>query len=225
MIPLEIFAQVGRPVSGDTPLNFQCQQCGACCRNRMENPILLTGYDLYRLARALGMRSTMELIENGFVQIVADSYGLPVCVLSATPDGSCCFLDGNRCAVHENRPAVCALYPLGRIYDAEEGRYTYVQPRGNRCAGSGKGCTMAAMQWLAEVREEEQLHAACEQAYAEAAKAFFEITSDHYLERAFYRTIWAIYGGFNPKKDFMPQLEENMRGLRPLLKKAVRKSR
>ena len=31
--------------------------------------------------------------------------------------------------------------------------------------------------------------------------------------------------GFDPKKDFLPQLEENMAGLRSLLRKAIKKSR
>ena len=84
---------------------------------------------------------------------------------------------------------------------------------------------MAAMQWLDGMKEEEQLYAACEQAYAEVVRSFLEITDEHYLERAFYRTIWALLGGFSPQKEFLPQLEENMRGLRPLLKKAVKKSR
>ena len=84
---------------------------------------------------------------------------------------------------------------------------------------------MAAMQWLDGTKEDEQLYAACEQAYAEVVKFFLEITNDHYLERAFSRTIWALFGEFNPRKPFLPQLEENIRGLRPLLKKAVRKSR
>lgn len=225
MIPNEVFDQVGTPVTALTKIAFECQRCGDCCRNRFAAPIILTGYDMYKLAGALGMRSTMKLIETRIVSVIPNSYGLPICVLSVTPEGSCCLLDGNDCAVHDVKPAVCALYPLGRVYDEEEGRYTYVQPQDNCCVGSSKGCTMAALQWLEGAKEKERLYAACEQAYAEVAKAFLEITSDHYLERAFYRTTWALFGGFNPKKDFLPQLEENLCGLRPLLKKAIRKSR
>ena len=225
MIPNGVFDQVGTPVTALTQINFQCQRCGECCRDRTSAPINLTGYDMYRLAGILGMRSTMDLLESRIVSVIPNSFGLPICVLSVTPEGACCLLDGNDCAVQDAKPAVCALYPLGRIYDAEEGRYTYVQPQGNRCAGSGKGCAMTTVQWLEGLKEDEPFHAACEQAYAEAAKSFLEITNENYLERAFHRTVWALFGGFSPRKSFLPQLEENMRGLRPLLKKAIKKCR
>lgn len=225
MIPNEVFDQVGAPVTALTQIAFECQRCGCCCSNRFGAPIILNGFDMYRLARTLGMRSTMALLETRIVSVSQGAYGLPICVLSATPEGGCCLLNGNDCAVQDAKPAVCALYPLGRIYDAEEGRYTYVQPQGNRCAGSGKGCAMTTVQWLEGLKEDEPFHAACEQAYAEAAKSFLEITNENYLERAFHRTVWALFGGFSPRKSFLPQLEENMGGLRPLLKKAIKKCR
>lgn len=223
MIPSGILSQVGAPITALTQITFQCQRCGDCCRTRFTAPIILTGYDMYKLAGALGMRSTMDLLETRIVSVSQIAYSLPICVLSVTPEGACCLLDGSDCAVQDAKPAVCALYPLGRIYD-EEGCFTYVQPHSNCCTGSAKGRTMAAVQWLEGLKEDEPFHAACEQAYAEVAKAFLEITHQSYLEKAFYRTVWALFGGFNPKKDFLPQLEENLRGLRPLLKKAIKKS-
>lgn len=225
MIPNEVFDQVCAPVTALTQIAFECQRCGCCCSNRFGAPIILTGFDMYRLARTLGMRSTMDLLEARIVSVSQGAYGLPICVLSVTPEGACCLLNGSDCAVHDAKPAVCAMYPLGRIYDAEEGRYTYVQPQGNHCAGSGKGHSMDAMRWLEGMKEEERFYAAYEQAYAEALKSFLEITNEHYLERAFYRAVWALFGGFSPRKEFLPQLTENMRGLRSLLKKAIKKSR
>ena len=225
MIPSETLSQFGTPITALTQISFQCQHCGECCRNRAGSPIALTGYDMYRLAGALGMRSTMDLLEAHIVSVMPNSYRLPICVLSVTPEGACCLLDGNDCAVHNVNPAVCTLYPLGRVYDAEEGCYAYIQPHGNCCQGTSKGRAVAAVHWIEGMKKTADLYAACEQAYAEVAKAFLEITSNHYLERTFYRTTWALFGGFNPKKDFLPQLEENLCGLRPLLKKAIRKSR
>lgn len=225
MIPGEIMSQVGIPVTALTRINFQCQRCGVCCRARISAPIILTGYDMYKLAGALGMRSTMDFLETRIVSVSQSADGLPICVLSVTSEGACCLLDGRDCAVHEAKPAVCALYPMGRVYDAEEGRYTYVQPHGNYCKGSSQGHAMAALQWLSDVKGEEPFYAACEQAYAEAAESFLDITHRRYLERAYYRTVWALFCGFDPHKDFLPQLEENMACLRPLLKKAIKKSR
>lgn len=43
--------------------HFECEMCGRCCRNRQE-PILITGADLYRIAHPFwlqGKRSISEL--------------------------------------------------------------------------------------------------------------------------------------------------------------------
>lgn len=225
MIPSEVLSQVGTPITVDTQISFLCHRCGDCCRDRLDNPICLTGYDMYRLAGALGMRSTIELIEMRIVFVQPNRYGLPVCALSVTPEGACCLLDGNYCAVHEVKPAVCEMYPLGRLYDAAEGAYTYIHPHGNSCIGSGNGDKKPAMQWLTSVEKDAVFHAAYETAYVETAEAFLNITHTRYLRKAYYRTIWALFCGFDPHKDFFLQLEENMRGLRPLLEKAIKKSR
>ena len=152
MIPNEILNQAGTPITENTPIAFQCQHCGACCRSRLGNPIVLTGYDMYRLAGALGMRSTLNLLKSRIVSVIPNDYGMPVCVLSVTPEGACCLLGGNLCLVHDVKPLVCAMYPLGRIYDATEGTYTYIQPYGNTCAGSGRGTIIAAAQWLSVLK-------------------------------------------------------------------------
>ena len=180
---------------------------------------------MYRLAGVLGMRSTLNLIQSRIASVIPNSYGLPVCVLSVTSEGTCCLLDGNQCLVHEDKPAVCAMYPLGRIYDASTGKYTYIHPYGNTCIGSEKGTIMAAAQWLSGAEKEEVFHASCEQAYTEVLVASVKITNDHYAERVYARTVWALFCGFDPQKSFLPQLEENMACLRPLLRKAIKKSR
>lgn len=225
MIPSEIMSQVGTPVTALTQINFQCQRCGCCCNNRVGAPIRMTGYDMYRLAGALGMQSTMDLLETRIISVISGTYGLPICVLSVTPEGACCLLDGSDCAVQDAKPVVCALYPLGRLYDAAEGRYTYVQPHGNHCAGCSQGHAMVALQWLSGMKAEEPFYAAWAKSYVEAVESCLDITHRRYLERAYHRTIWALFCGFDPHKDFLPQLEENMASLRPLLRKAIKKSR
>lgn len=224
MIPAEILNQIGAPITALTQFTFQCQRCGDCCRNRFEAPIILTGYDMYRLAGAISMRSTLDLIEAHIVSVHPNSYGLPVCVLAVTPEGTCCLLEENQCLVHEVKPVVCAMYPLGRIYDAEDSSYTYIHPYDNICAGTRKGSTTSAAQWLKDLQKHDPFHAACEQAYADVLTTSLKVTNMHYMDRIYARTIWALFGGFNPRKEFLPQLEENLCGLRPLLKKAIKKS-
>ena len=45
-------AQCPRLAAGE-PFDFVCAGCGDCCRNRRD--LVLSGYDLYRIARRLGL--------------------------------------------------------------------------------------------------------------------------------------------------------------------------
>lgn len=97
----------------ETAFSFRCGGCGGCCRRRED--IVLSGYDLYRLARHLNLPP--RLTARAFCRVYIGSVShLPVLRLAPVKEehNNCPFLDGNRCAVHEARPLVCALYPLGQ---------------------------------------------------------------------------------------------------------------
>lgn len=55
--------------SEDT-FHFECEMCGRCCRNRQE-PILITGADLYRIARALDI-TMMKAVEDNTVGYIGE---------------------------------------------------------------------------------------------------------------------------------------------------------
>ena len=120
---------------------FECQMCGHCCKGRSE-PIVVTGYDVFRFSRALGM-SLKESIDLNCTVYLGHTSHIPVCVLQERMDGSCRLMRKGKCMVQNNKPAVCALYPLGRYYDIRDKQFHYFTVPENQCAG-----TKADHEWM-----------------------------------------------------------------------------
>lgn len=106
------------PRDGD--FSFQCAGCGDCCRKR--DDIVLSGYDLYRICRRLSLPP--EIVIHAFCQkFVGASTHIPVVRLAPRKEsGNCPFFTAeNRCAIHDGKPLVCALYPLGQTIRTWQG--------------------------------------------------------------------------------------------------------
>ena len=114
--------------------SFACEGCGACCRG-MGDSVRLDPYDVHLLAAAAG-RSFAELMQDGVIGLAADD-GLLIPHLKMRPDtDDCPFLGADgRCGVHESRPGICRLFPLGRDY-ADGGFRYFIVPGG--CAQPGR---------------------------------------------------------------------------------------
>lgn len=97
---------------------FGCDCCGECCKTRGD--ILLNAYDVMRLQKSLGI-SFRELLVTYCELYIGNTSGLPIVRLRT--DARCPFLFHKKCYVQDAKPAVCALFPLGRIYDGERVRY------------------------------------------------------------------------------------------------------
>ena len=220
MIPKELLEQLGMPLVGDSRVQFSCQQCGACCQHRATDPIILTGYDMYQLAGALDKESTFDLITEGIVRVQSSRQGAPVCVLETTPEGSCILLDGTRCSVHSKKPAVCALYPFGRVADAE-GNYGYFLPKGDVCDGIGLGEDRSFSRWLnqAKITQQTKYHAAYQVAKIEVISVLLNVKYKWYVKKVFRQTLWALYCNYDPKQDYLAQLRANAQNLRLILAK------
>ena len=86
---------------------------------------MLSGYDLYRIARRLGL--SPRIVAGAFCK----SYLAPQTLLPAlrlTPDprtGNCRFFEGSACAIHAARPLACALYPRGHSIDPVTAKIEY----------------------------------------------------------------------------------------------------
>lgn len=98
-----------------------CAGCSDCCRG-MGDTILLDPYDVYRLTIGL-KRPFADFLEKEISLGVVDGYILPHLRMVGA-DEHCAFLnEAGRCSVHEFRPGICRLFPLGRYY--ENGTYQY----------------------------------------------------------------------------------------------------
>lgn len=98
---------------------FHCDQCGDCCRHRKD--ILLTPFDLNRIAQHMGTRPEAVIQRHCLVYVGASSHFPVVLLKSVGKDEACPFLKDNRCSIHKHKPTVCALFPLGRAMMYEKG--------------------------------------------------------------------------------------------------------
>lgn len=100
-----------------------CKGCHACCEDMGES-IILDAWDIFMLTTNLGI-SFEQLLPKSVELKVVD--GLIYPNLKMNEQTNCCsFLDENgRCSIHEFRPGLCRLFPLGRYYDNDKTGFQY----------------------------------------------------------------------------------------------------
>lgn len=119
----------------DEPFRFHCTLCGECCMHRED--IILNAKDLFRIAKKL------DLMPNEITKKYCDAYighdsRLPIIKLRPQgPEDRCPLLKDCKCTVHDAKPTVCAMFPIGRYMKTEspgdslknqETGYLYVNP-------------------------------------------------------------------------------------------------
>lgn len=104
-----------------------CKGCFQCCVG-MGKSVILDPYDLCRLQKGLG-KGTEELLADGALELnVVDGAVLPNLKMKGR-EKRCAFLNQEgRCSIHQFRPGICRLFPLGRYYEEGDFRYFY-QPK------------------------------------------------------------------------------------------------
>lgn len=131
--------------------DFKCTACGKCCANDSVDMILLTPFDLYNLSKGTG--ENIEDIVNKYTNVyIGKNSNLPVVQLNSVFDPQksiengmdynvCPFLKDNKCSVHDFKPSICRLYPLGRTTtistNDNERVMTYFLLK-NNCGGKGE---------------------------------------------------------------------------------------
>lgn len=184
-----------------------CIGCSDCCRG-MGNSILLDPMDIWRITQNLktDFNSLMErYIELGIVD------GLILPNLKLAGDGeSCTFLNNkNRCSIHDFRPGICRLFPLGRIYN-ETGFQYFLQV--HECSKKDK-TKIKVKKWLgiADIKSYEkyiwdwhQFINQCEEALKELDEEQKKILT-LYILKTFYQT---VYSDENFYSDFYDRLEK-----------------
>lgn len=110
-----------------------CHGCSSCCRGMGES-ITLDPLDIFRLCHGLGV-SFEGLLQDRIELNIADRLILPNLKMSG-PEEACVFLNqSGRCRIHEFRPGICRMFPLGRFYENGSFRYflqVHECPKGNR---------------------------------------------------------------------------------------------
>jgi Fe-S-cluster containining protein len=96
-------------LSRSSPFSYTCKACNRCCHNK---GIAVSPYESLRLARRLGVTTTV------FLERFTEHSGTILKTLEEA-DGACVFLGPQGCTVHPDRPLVCRIYPLGLFTDAD----------------------------------------------------------------------------------------------------------
>lgn len=98
-----------------------CRGCSSCCRG-MGKSIILDPLDVFRLEAGLNQSFEALLAEDVELSVV-DGLILPNLKMTGAQE-ACPFLDdGGRCGIHQFRPGICRLFPLGRYYSDGGFRY------------------------------------------------------------------------------------------------------
>ncbi len=215
----------------DTTFKFSCNQCGKCCINR--DDILLTPLDVYCLSKELKMKPADMIKEYADVYIGKDS-DLPIVCLR--PRGSikrCRFLKDRKCSVHNAKPVVCALFPIGRLFEAgangkidcmnAEIQYIFTNPN------CGTGETHTVREWL------DMFNIPVDDIYFRKwGKAFMDISDgvirvkkkmhDEESLQLFNNLLYLImYVKYDTKQEFMPQFENNIQEIMSLISQITAK--
>lgn len=206
---------------------FTCKMCGSCCRKRTE-PILITGNDIYYIAKKLGKTPEEVVLQYTEYYIGKDSK-IPVCVLKEKKDGKCVLMKKYKCTVQDMKPVVCAIYPLGRmiIQEADENnnikiavdkkKYIYfTQPVSiNDCIGIRYGEERTLQSWLdnfnIEKRDQECIgwHMLMGGASQFVRSLKPEEVDEERMNRINFILMCCLYFNYPTNKDYLESVAEN----------------
>lgn len=110
-----------------------CKDCHACCVD-MGGSIILDPLDIFNMTRKLSVTFEQLLAEHIELGVV-DGIILPNIKMNGDSN-QCRFLnEEGRCSIHDARPGICRLFPLGRIYEDRGFKYflqVYECPKKNK---------------------------------------------------------------------------------------------
>ena len=202
------------PLKADDSFQFRCKQCGCCCRDRED--ILLSPFDLCRMAQELGKMLPDVIQEYGYAY-AGDSSKMPLVSLKMRRDnGKCPFLKiDNCCGIHNSKPSVCALFPLGRIasrdLDTGKTKISYIlQPTG--CGARDE--THTPCDWMGRfgLEESEKWFEIWQDVVMKLSERIRDIlpqlpgkSGDSVLNGLFQ----VLYLRYHPEQPVIPQLKDN----------------
>ena len=211
----------------DDTFKFHCDQCGKCCTNRED--IILSPMDIFKMAKELKI-STVDFFHEYCVFNIGDHTRLPIVRLASEgKDCHCVLLKNHRCSVHKVKPAVCAMFPLGRYmsfekdeYDAEsistsKVKYLLQPPE---CGDESEEHTVR--EWLSgfDIKLEDEAFVEWQKAISRFSKKMKELERKH--DMLTMMEIWfvvrvVLYLQYDTTIDFQPQFKTNTENLLKLL--------
>ena len=119
-------------------LQFECTQCGDCCKD--EGYVLITEAERDRMAENLGM--SVEEFSNQFVRELVGDNGLKYLGLTEHEEHrGCVFFDDDRgCTIYEARPEQCKTFPFWKEYLSTPSAW---EEASRRCEGVNTGKTFS----------------------------------------------------------------------------------
>lgn len=201
-------------VSKTGEFKFKCAECGECCREiAPEDKILLSTIDIYRAAKLLGIEMT-DVIEQYCEMVPGNESMLPLIVLRERLDGSCAFLKKGKCTIHEAKPLVCALHPLGRVAifndETEQQEFHYFL-KDFDCAAT-KDENVKVQDWLDRFGIEE--YDECVKLYKRmgsvCSKIMHSLKTNEEKREMFGMTFFMMFAKYDMSLDLYPQLAQNL---------------
>lgn len=191
-----------------------CAGCHACCED-MGTSIILDPLDVFLLEKNLGMDFN-QLFSNHLELNMTEGMILPN--LKMCKEDLCCtFLDEEgRCSIHEFRPGLCRVFPLGRIYEEERLSY-FLQVEGCKKENRSK---VKVSKWLdtPELKKNQQFLAdwhsfrkTVEQMIADTAEEQTVKTITMFLLNTFF------VNAYDVQEDFYSQFYERLNKIKGAL--------
>lgn len=211
----------------DDTFKFHCDQCGKCCTHRED--IILSPMDIFKMAKELKM-TPVEFYHEYCVFNIGEHTRMPIVRLdSEGKDTHCVLLKNHRCSVHKVKPAVCAMFPLGRYMSFEKDDYNaesidtskvkyLLQPP--ECGDESE--THTVREWLSgfDIKLEDEAFVQWQKAISRFSSKFKELEKKQ--DMLTMMEIWfvvrvSLYLQYDTSKDFLPQFNYNVENLLKLL--------
>ena len=202
----------------DFEFRFKCRRCGKCCIH--QDMIIFNARDIFNIAKKKGM--TMQQVVEAYTEVyIGRNSRIPIIhLLSNGPKGACPLLENGRCSVHDCKPTVCALFPLGRVAlnskdgqplkEGETPEVKYIL-NDHSCGSAKKVNTVRS--WLAKfgIPEQDEFYLLWNKVRMSLTPAVMKLEEEKVSEPVL-EMLWGViyetlYLHYDTSQEFMPQFQ------------------
>lgn len=214
----------------DDSFKFHCTMCSSCCYHRED--VLLNPKDVYNISKELGL-TPQETIDQYCETYIGGDSRMPIVRLK--PRGSvqrCPLLKNHKCSVHKAKPAVCAMFPVGRCLKMDEKEVKDITTDDILYIFQNPGCgdnkeTHTVREWLESfgMSVKDEYFIEWQKTVAELCLIFRKaekMLSQETMEKVWVSAYVALYLHYDMNTDFMDQFEENSQKILELMHKVFR---